>query len=84
MRINRETLMRIVSETIEERSRNDRNLVSVYLCGTLLDEDYLLGGAADVDLVFIHIDEAVEEREIVVGCSATGVQVGDRELVVSG
>ncbi len=65
MRINREALMRIVSETIEERSRKDRNLISVYLCGTLLDEDYLLGGAADVDLVFIHIDDVAEEREIV-------------------
>jgi hypothetical protein len=64
MRINRETLMRLANETIEERVNQDRSLISVYLCGSLLGEDYLLGGTADVDLVFIHVNGTHDEREI--------------------
>jgi hypothetical protein len=64
MRIDHETLTRLTQELVEERTRRDRGLISVYLCGSLLEEDYLLGGTTDVDLVFIHYDEALEEREI--------------------
>ena len=64
MRIDLETLTRLTQELVEERTRRNRDLVSVYLCGSLLEEDYLLGGTTDVDLVFIHYDEVLEEREI--------------------
>jgi hypothetical protein len=65
MRINRETLLKIAQDTAAQRTRADRGIQSVYLCGSLLREDYLLGGTADIDLVFIHIDPPQEEREIV-------------------
>ncbi len=65
MRVNRDTLIKVVRTTVSQRTRADRNLMSVYLCGSLLGEDYLLGGAADIDLVFIHTDAVTEEREIV-------------------
>jgi hypothetical protein len=65
MRINRETLLKIAQDTVAQRTRADRGIQSVYLCGSLLREDYLLGGTADIDLVFIHIDPPAEEREIV-------------------
>ncbi len=64
MRIDHETLTRLTLELVEERTRRDRNVVSVYLCGSLLEQDYLLGGTTDVDLVFICYDKVQEEREI--------------------
>ena len=64
MRVDHDTLMKITLELVEERTREDRNLVSVYLCGSLLEGEYLLGGATDVDLVFIHYDEVLKGREI--------------------
>jgi hypothetical protein len=65
MRINRETLLKIAQDTAAQRTRADRGIQSVYLCGSLLREDYLLGGTADIDLVFIHIDPPLVEREII-------------------
>lgn len=65
MRINRETLQKLARETVTERTRKDRTILSVYLSGALLEEDYLLGGAGDIDLTFIHIDRVLPEREIV-------------------
>jgi hypothetical protein len=65
VRINRETLLRIAQDTVSQRARADRGIQSVYLCGALLGEDYLLGGTADIDLVFIHLDRPVVEREVV-------------------
>lgn len=65
MRINRETLLKIAQDTVAQRTRSDRTIIAAYLCGSLLQEDYLLGGTADIDLVFIHLDQAENEREIV-------------------
>lgn len=65
MRITRDTLMKVVRDTVAQRTRVDRGLISVYLCGSLLDEDYLLGGTTDIDLVFIHTDQVTIEREII-------------------
>ena len=64
MQIDHDTLMKITLELVDDRIREDRNLVSIYLCGSLLEGEYLLGGTTDVDLVFIHYDEVLEEREI--------------------
>lgn len=65
MRINRQTLLNIADETVTQRVRSNRGILSVYLCGSLLTDDYLLGGTADIDLVFVYIDTPPEEREIV-------------------
>jgi hypothetical protein len=65
MRINRETLLRIADDTIAQRARKERGLLSAYLTGTLLGDDYLLGGTGDIDLAFIHLDPPAEAREIV-------------------
>ena len=56
MRINRQTLLRIANDTVAQRVRQERGILSAYLCGSLLGDDYLLGGCTDIDLVFIHID----------------------------
>jgi hypothetical protein len=65
MRITRESLLRLARQTVEERTRYNRRLVCVYLTGSLLEEDPLLGGTTDIDLIFVHDDEPAVPREIV-------------------
>jgi hypothetical protein len=64
MRITPSTLHKIAKDTVARRTRTDRDLLSVYLHGSLLEEDPLLGGTADIDLVFVHDDGVIVEREI--------------------
>jgi hypothetical protein len=65
MRITRETLLKIARDTVSQRTRTERGLLAVYLDGSLLEDEFLLGGATDIDLVFIHADSVPVEREIV-------------------
>jgi hypothetical protein len=65
MRITREALLRIAQDTINQRTRTDRSIIAVFLSGSLLGNDFLLGGTADVDLFFIHTEPSEVEREIV-------------------
>jgi hypothetical protein len=64
MRITPSLLNKIARDTVSQRSRSDMGLLSVYLTGSLLEDDSLLGGTADIDLVFIHNDSPGVEREI--------------------
>jgi len=64
MRINRNTLLKIANDTVSNKTRQAPGIISAYLCGALCDDDYLLGGTADIDLVFIHIDTPAQPREI--------------------
>jgi hypothetical protein len=65
MRINRDSLLRIVRDTVNQRTRANRAILAVYLHGSLLDDNYLMGGTADIDLFFIHADTVSSPREIV-------------------
>jgi predicted nucleotidyltransferase len=65
MRINLEILQKIARDTVSKRTRTERDLLAVYLHGSLLTGDPLLGGAADIDLFFIHNNSREAEREIV-------------------
>src|SRR5574341_154034 len=66
MRVTRESLIRIAKETAQERAFNDADIVAAYLTGSLVsDIDPLLGGAADIDLVFVHSTKPAVAREIV-------------------
>ena len=65
MRINRDILHKIASDTVRERTRANRNILCSYLTGSLLDEEPLLGGATDIDLVMVHNGEPEREREII-------------------
>lgn len=64
MRITREMLMKVASDAVARQARQNRDLLSAYLCGSLLGEDYLLGGATDIDLVFIYDDTPPVAREV--------------------
>lgn len=65
MRVTREALIKIAHETVERFLRKDRSISAVYLCGSLLGQDYQLGGATDIDLVFIHSDNSPVAREVI-------------------
>ncbi len=65
MRITRDLLLKIANETVTERARADKSILAAYLHGSLLEgREPLLGGAADIDLSFVHIG-ADAPREIV-------------------
>ena len=64
MRITRETLLKLARDTVKTRVQRDRGILCVYLTGSLVHDDPLLGGVTDIDLIFVHDREPVVEREI--------------------
>ena len=64
MRITTSLLHKIARDTVSRRVRRDHSILAIYLSGSLVTGDPLLGGTADIDLFFIHSDLAVPEREI--------------------
>ena len=65
MRITRETLLKLAQESVTERVRTNRGIVSAYVAGSLLTQEPLLGGTTDIDLFFIHDSHPAYDREIV-------------------
>ncbi len=65
MRVTRESLLRIAKETAQERAYNDPDIVAAYLTGSLLNVDPMLGGTADIDIVFVHKTKPAQPREFV-------------------
>jgi predicted nucleotidyltransferase len=65
MRITREMLLKVAGDAAARQARAQRGLLAAYLCGSLLEEDYLLGGTGDIDLVFIYTEPVERPREIV-------------------
>jgi hypothetical protein len=65
MRVTRESLLRIAKETAQERAYNDMDIVAAYLTGSLLNVDPMLGGTADIDIVFVHRNKPAQPREFV-------------------
>lgn len=64
MRINREILLKIAKDTVDRESRTHRDILSAYLIGSLLEPEPLLGGATDIDLVFVWNSAPPGERVI--------------------
>ncbi len=64
MRVTSEQLRKIAQDTVAERAKKDRAILSVYLHGSVVNGEPLLGGAADIDLTFIY--EAGEARREIV------------------
>lgn len=65
MKITRDLLLSTAKSSARNRAFLDKDLMAIYLTGSLLEGDGLLGGAADIDLVFIHALDAPVPREIV-------------------
>jgi hypothetical protein len=64
MRITRDLLLRLAKENTEERAYNTESIIAAYLTGSLLNEEPLLGGTTDIDLVFVHNGPPALPREI--------------------
>ena len=65
MRITREALLKLAQDTASQRARSDVGILAIYLHGSLLDEEPLLGGTADIDLFCVHNEDPASEREVV-------------------
>jgi len=65
MRINRDTLLKIAEETVAQRTRRGHDVMAAYLSGSLLGDDFLLGGTTDIDLTILHLDTPRIDREVV-------------------
>src|SRR5512133_2611572 len=65
MRVTRESLLRIAKETAQERAYNDTDIVAAYLTGSLLNVEPMIGGTADIDIVFVHKTKPAQPREFV-------------------
>ncbi len=64
MRIRRETLLKLAQDTTAERVRLNRRIICIYLTGSLLRDEPLLGGTGDIDLFIIHDSQPSIEREV--------------------
>jgi hypothetical protein len=65
MRINRNMLLKLAQDTVVKAVNTDHSIMAIYLQGSLLTEDPLIGNTADIDLFYIHNEEVTVEREIV-------------------
>lgn len=65
MRITRDLLLRLAKERTQEKSYNDKSIIAAYLTGSLLQDEPLLGGTTDIDLVFVHNTPPALPREII-------------------
>jgi len=67
MRVTRESLTKIAKETAQERAYNDKGIIAAYLTGVLVNDqlDPMLGGTADIDIIFVHKDEPEHRREFI-------------------
>ena len=64
MRISQEMLIKIAKEHVAKRVRREKDLVAVYLTGSVSEGDPLLGGSTDIDLIFVHKEEPPLKREV--------------------
>src|SRR3990172_5344807 len=66
MRVTRESLIRIAKETSQQRAFDDPDIIAAYLTGSLVsDADPMLGGTADIDVIFVHASEPKHRRQFV-------------------
>ena len=65
MKFTPEILKRHAEILVEKETKGNRNIVAAYLRGSLLYGSPLLGGAGDIDLVFIHNTPPLRERQII-------------------
>jgi len=64
LRITRAQLLEAARREVEARAEGD-GLVAAYAIGSVVHDQALLGGAADIDLVLVHDHAPLETREIV-------------------
>jgi len=65
MRITRDLLLNTAKDTVKRQTYGGHDLVCVYLTGSLIYDQPLLGGTTDIDLVYIHSADIPCSREII-------------------
>jgi hypothetical protein len=65
MRITRDLLLNIARSNAEELALQSNDIVSIYLTGSMVKEQPLLGGATDIDLICIHALHPRLPREVI-------------------
>lgn len=80
MRVTRESLTRIAKETVQQRTFKDFEIIAAYLTGALVQDDVepVLGGTADIDIIFIHAVEPRQRREFIKLTPDFHVDIGHR------
>lgn len=63
MRVTKNLLHKLARETANSRKKSEPDLHAAYLTGSLLDDEPLLGGTTDIDLVLVHKYQARVKRE---------------------
>lgn len=63
MRITKDLLHKFAVDTVKQRKRSEPDLHAAYLLGSVLDNEPLLGGTTDIDLVLVHKYLAPVPRE---------------------
>jgi predicted nucleotidyltransferase len=64
MRSTREMLVKLARDTVEKRFKPDPGAIAVFLVGSVLRAEPLLGGTTDIDLLVITKSEPPCKREI--------------------
>lgn len=64
MRVTRDLLLKAARTAVQQRTMRDKHIVCAYLTGSLIDDLPLLGGTADIDLIFVHAGPPALPREI--------------------
>jgi hypothetical protein len=57
-------LIKIAKDHVAKRIRREKDLVAVYLTGSVSQGEPLLGGSTDIDMIFVHNEEPPIKREV--------------------
>ncbi len=63
MRIKKEFLLKAARDIVTQRTRSEPDLHAAFLMGSILEDEPLLGGTTDIDIMFVHKYFAPFERE---------------------
>jgi hypothetical protein len=65
MRFTPEILRKHAQVLVDKETKNNRSILAAYLRGSLLYGSPLIGGAGDIDLVFVHSAPPLDEYQII-------------------
>lgn len=82
MRLTRESLIKMARDLANQRVRISRRIICIYLTGSILEEEALLGGTTDIDLIIVHDSEPLRNREIVRISDDVHLDIGHYEQAV--
>lgn len=65
MRITRDFLFKTARLQAAQKAYADRSIICIYLTGSLLHDEPLINGTADIDLICVHSQETKVAREVI-------------------